>query len=265
MLVTEKLCKSASADFALLSNDSNAENRRRVMNTPFSLPCRPRQLIKNCCTFKNLETQPQQLPSPSTEFSKLDISLSNPCFGTPLAFDSQSQQPQTSTQINAENPVFGLIDNKSDKTKTANKKSVPNNNQLFNLFSRRPNNNCKLPSNSRIRYKLGKCYTRHLGQKPSQLSIDEANRPNGIENVRYRMPRFSRLPARNPVNIMPTLHDDEVDSGKGSSVSHSVSTEDGENQEQSGTVISAISPTTSATDPERESISSSSSLEIAVQ
>jgi hypothetical protein len=61
---------------------------------------------------------------------------------------------------------------------------------------------------------------------------------------------------------MPTLHDDETDSGKGSSVSHSVSTEEGETHEQSGTTLAS---TTSVTDPERDSISSASSLEIAVQ
>lgn len=131
-----------SADFSMLSAEPTiSENRKRVMGTPFSLPCRPRQLM-NCCARKNLE-EPQQLPSPSTEFSKLDISLANPClelprFGTanPISFDSQSQ-PQTSTHV--ENPVFGLLDNegKNQKSKST-KKSLSNHHHLFNLFTRRP-------------------------------------------------------------------------------------------------------------------------------
>lgn len=229
-----------------------SESRKRVMDTHFTLPCRPRQLIPNCCARKKIE-EPQQLPSPSTELAKLDISLSNPCFGAnvnPVSFDPS--QPQTSTQINAENPVFGLLE--SENRNQGPKKKT--NYHLLNLLARRAAN-YKASVGSRARCKLSKCYTR--GQKSSQTVPEETT--VDTENVRFRISKFSRLPTRTPINIMPTLHDDEVDSGKGSSGSHSVSTEDGEVHSTANTTLSS----TSTRDPENDSLSSTSSLEIAVK
>lgn len=260
MLITEKLCKSASADFSVLSHEPGMESRKRIMDTPLSLPCRPRQLMKNCCMRKNFD-EPQQLPSPSTEFSKLDISITNPCFGAPNPIAPEHQvQPQTSTQINAENPVFGLMSGKDDSKMTGPKststKKSTSRHHLLGLLARRQGD-CKMLSASRLRCKL----RQHKNSSP--LMTEENSRPI-IEGVRFRPShqRFNRLPARTPVNIMPTLPDDDsLDSGKGTSVSHSVST-DGESHEQpDGPIVAS----TSAEDPEKDSISSASSLEITVQ
>jgi hypothetical protein len=256
----EKLCKSASADFSVLSHDPAVESRKRIMDTPLSLlPCRPRQLIKNCCARKNLD-EPPQLPSPSSEFSKLDISLSNPCFGTPGSITPDHQvQPQTSTQINAENPVFGLVSSE-ERAKTTDSKSTSNKkpasrHHLFALLARR-SGECKILSAKRCKLR------QHINNSP--LITEESPRPV-FEGVRFRpnQQRFNRLPTRTPVNIMPTLPDDDsLDSGKGTSISHSVSTEDGESHEQSE---GHIASSTNAEDPEKDSISSASSLEITVQ
>ncbi|KAI6184229.1 Protein-tyrosine-phosphatase [Aphelenchoides bicaudatus] len=229
LLVNEKLCKSASADFSVLSNEPMADSRKRIMDTPLSLPCRPRQLM-NCCARKKFDDAPPSLPSPSTEFSKLDISLSNPCFGTPSPIASEHQvQPQTSAQINVENLVFDLMSNE-ERSKTADSKPTSNKkhatrHHLFNLFTRR-HGDCKLVSANRMRCKVR--------QRFQNSPLVEENTQPVYEGVRFRSnhQRFGHLPTRTPISIMPTLPDDDsVDSGKGTSISHSVSTEDGDVQE----------------------------------
>jgi len=261
-IINENLCKSASVDFSLIySSESTCENRKRIMDSPLSLSCRPRQLMKNFCARKDLDESPQ-LPSPSTEFSKLDISLSNPCFSNnPPTINSpptipnnlnNTQSSTTSQQTNVENPVFGLSNDidKSARIKSAKKNSVSS--EMFNLLLRRPAN-CKLTSAARLRCKMGKCFSKRCVQK-TPLILDESRSIDIVDPVRLRQGRFSRLPTRNPVNVMPTLIDEDTDrdSGKGESVSHSVSTDEGESQ----------IPTISTKSNDSESVSS---LEIAVQ
>lgn len=60
------------------------KNGKRIIETPLALPQRPRQLFcnysaDNRSSLRKSEKQDEML-SPSSEFSKLDISLMNPCF-----------------------------------------------------------------------------------------------------------------------------------------------------------------------------------------
>lgn len=248
-----------------MSSDSVQENRKRIMNTPLTFPSRPRQLMKNCCIRKNLD-EPKQLPSPSTEFSRilsfstdpLDLSLSNPCFGAPFLAEKQ-QLSQTPTETNVENPVFGLMPNEEDKPcSSSSDKPTPKKarHHIFNFLARKTNECNKLSSN-RFRCRLGRCY------KKGSPQTDDSNNQPALEGVRFQNNRYSKT-IRSSLNIMPTLPDDDsLDSGKGTSVSRSVSTEDGDHEGSKAPPLTTAPNST--TDPEKDSVSSGSSIEITVQ
>jgi hypothetical protein len=106
----------SEGDLRLLASESkisSTENQtsKGVTNT-VSRPC---QFLDN----PSLKLKYDEVPSPSTEFSKLDISLSNPCFGlgketypTSILKSFQSKEEETGKTNNqfTENPVFDLHD-----------------------------------------------------------------------------------------------------------------------------------------------------------
>ncbi|KAE9550104.1 hypothetical protein FO519_006679 [Halicephalobus sp. NKZ332] len=117
---SDKICKSASSDFVLLAPKREVlknENGKRTIDVPLSFPERPRQLMKTGDDFFPIRpgsipltpsTAPikGELPSPSTEFERLDIS--NPIFPGLPSLKSPEAKPEIPTSLSVENPMFNL-------------------------------------------------------------------------------------------------------------------------------------------------------------
>jgi hypothetical protein len=114
----QKICKSASAnDVFLASKRENLlnENGKRTMDAPLSFPERPRQLMKTTTneffarpgsipltpSSTPIRENSAELPSPSTEFKKLDISMHLPSLKTPDCSEAPSS-------LSIENPMFDM-------------------------------------------------------------------------------------------------------------------------------------------------------------
>jgi hypothetical protein len=321
----KSLCKSASSDFVLASN----ENRKRTIETPLALPERPRQLMKQCAVTEKkipLRGVQEDLPSPSTEFSKLDISLTNPCFGLASAGAGEKLMPKEHLSVAPmfENPMFSLP-SRATLSSTSPSIDASNTKKTLKTDAKAPMKCCKAiaecckhstPSTSAVpstrpsthqapkasffrpffrKGKVGGCVP--AGSSTSSNVHSHSHCPS-TKNTRMR---FRRLPARLPFDVLPTVSDaiesepaktfeksgslcsetaslasatstdspvimgDSPESGFADDYTNSsVDSQTSENSlKESGAAETDTAP--SYKDPERESISSASSMEIAVQ
>ncbi|KAI1727562.1 dual specificity phosphatase, catalytic domain-containing protein [Ditylenchus destructor] len=118
-----RLSKSASSDFVHSLRDSFVNENGKRTSPLAGFPERPRQLMKKADrrstldpngSSQTLKSVLEEVPSPSTEFSKLDISIANPCFGintSSVALSSEStktscEPPTPAPAMSLENPFF---------------------------------------------------------------------------------------------------------------------------------------------------------------
>ncbi|KAI6196809.1 Protein-tyrosine-phosphatase [Aphelenchoides besseyi] len=228
------LSKSASVDFSVLNQPISeattipappVETRKRPNESgPLALPSRPRKLMQNGCMRRMTANEPTccnpQLPSPSTEFSKLDISLSNPCFNSEIPSAPQAMSCERTTT--AENPVFALA---IKMNKQPSKMERPT-----DLTSK--NGHSILPSKCSWATMLG--FNR---KNPSERPTTK-NPKSTTHGGRLRLRRFPMLRTPATVNVpttVPEAENDDADSGvaSGSSIVYSsTSTDDSEGLER---------------------------------
>uniref|UniRef100_A0A914DID7 protein-tyrosine-phosphatase n=1 Tax=Acrobeloides nanus TaxID=290746 RepID=A0A914DID7_9BILA len=320
VLINDKLCKSASSDFVLLTQSSRNfytnQNGKRTMDSPLALPERPRQLMRSPPRKSEEETlkpnAQEDLPSPSTELAKLDLSLVNPWFDahtTSSSFSSTKNVAEKQTESMIENPMFGIFPGPS-----TSKPNVP-------AMHKTKSDTCVVKkASSSISATLGPTFRSHckssffrcmMRRPPASKQTEPKKEATTVELSR---PKLRRLPLlRSHFEVLPsheehheekdssfspnTMDDSLRDSAYGDSLPRS-STEDSSQQSSLSISLSVDSPesgfvdnyslstnphashpvspfqetaTTASTnttdpyhDPERESIGSSSSLEIAV-
>ncbi|KAH7727239.1 Protein VHP-1 a [Aphelenchoides avenae] len=335
----KSLIKSASSD-VISTNSSlssshelaltNLENRKRTIDTPLTFPERPRQLMRNMrpqqsCRMQSV--QEQDIPSPSTEFSKLDISLTNPCFGLVAASQASNNATASREPFSAapmlENPMFALI---SAAQTSASAHAMPSTEPIPTkkvalATSKKTTDCCKKVASASVAMRSAKTSffrsvfrkgktgaSSGLSHSHSTSAIHSSTTSSSTSTNTSRL-RFRRLHARVPVDVLPTLHDADApvqsadtpaNSNESQAVTNGTSSEQhpaassttttyspvllGDSPESgfvddyaSSSMDSQMSPTASKSssvgaetlpayrDPERESISSTSSLEIAVQ
>lgn len=331
ILINEKLCKSASSDFVLLSQSSSRnvytnQNGKRTMDSPLALPERPRQLMRSPQRKADDPQKPKEdLPSPSTEFSKLDLSMTNPwfdaqpkahIFSTSKKDAHEEKEPASSSMV--ENPMFGIFPGPSSSAPKAPKEQQ----HLFQTIHKTKSDTCmakkSISLGTNIRAHCKSSFFRCMMRIPPKTKQFEQKRPEPTPAELSR-PKLRRLPLhRSHFAVLP-CHDEEQqqhhdDDEKASSMDDSLkdsaygdslprsSTEGSSQQSSLSMSLSLNSPndspesgfvdnylmstntnashpvspfrsteTTNPTtnsdpyrDPERESIGSSSSLEIAV-
>ncbi|KAI1719949.1 dual specificity phosphatase, catalytic domain-containing protein [Ditylenchus destructor] len=118
-----RLSKSASSDFVHSLRDSFVNENGKRTSPLAGFPERPRQLMKKADrrstldpngSSQTLKSVQEEVPSPSTEFSRLDISIANPCFGintSTVALSSENtlttcEPPTPAPAMSLENPFF---------------------------------------------------------------------------------------------------------------------------------------------------------------
>jgi predicted protein tyrosine phosphatase len=129
-IADQRICKSASANDVIMLTPKREgllnENGKRTIDSPLSFPERPRQLMKTVTneffarpgsiplapsnTPVNVETTTAttELPSPSTEFGKLDISNFPNFPHLPSLKTPDCPQSATSLSLSIENPMFDM-------------------------------------------------------------------------------------------------------------------------------------------------------------
>uniref|UniRef100_A0A915DSS1 protein-tyrosine-phosphatase n=1 Tax=Ditylenchus dipsaci TaxID=166011 RepID=A0A915DSS1_9BILA len=215
-LVTD-LCSSASTS-ALLN-----QNGKRTIKSPLALPERPRQLMKkserrsyaggNDGLF-SLKSVQEEIPSPSTEFSKLGISLANPCFGlsTLIHAKSTSEPPPTLLLHLKPHPCSDLLTTEKISSKPSIKsEDVACPPKVPGSISSKPEesgceNNKSASSFFRCMLRKGRAAKPDLPPKENQSS--PGFKIKGCKGLRLNRLRRIQAPSQPlPFNTLPTVPD----------------------------------------------------------